>query len=65
VSAGRGGRSGRGAGNAMLLPCGHEVALEGSPILIEMSATILDHQRSCSPSSLELGPAPWAEPSPS
>jgi hypothetical protein len=59
MSAPWGSRPGRSAGRAVRLPCGHEIALEGSPLLIEMSAAILEHQRGCSPRSLGSVPSPW------
>lgn len=45
---------------ALQLPCGHEVALGGPALLIELSAAILAHQKGCT--SEPFGPGRYPEP---
>ncbi|MCI4337812.1 MAG: hypothetical protein L3J72_00695 [Thermoplasmata archaeon] len=40
-------RSGHGAPEALLLPCGHEVTVEAPPLLIGLSQAVLAHQEQC------------------
>jgi hypothetical protein len=53
----------RRGSDAVGLPCGHEVALEGPPILIEMSAAILEHQSGCRNLADDWDLAPGPRPS--
>ncbi|HEV2449999.1 MAG TPA: hypothetical protein VGU43_06300 [Thermoplasmata archaeon] len=49
-------RDARAAHDAVQLPCGHEVALGRSAILIELSAAILAHQQMCQSDASGLDP---------